>query len=87
MDNQHFKQFCQLLLNDVQAGKIKRQTAAYQIAGRMFDEKLLANKDIEEVVMLAGTLELPYHQATQEGSVEAYEKEWQSLLTKINNLE
>lgn len=81
-----FKQYCQLLIEVSKRGKITRQTAAYMIAGWMFDVELKAIPEIEEIVFLAGSLEVPYHIATDIGNKQAYDKEWNKLVDKINNL-
>ncbi len=83
---QFFKQYCQLLMEVSKRGKITRQTAAYMIAGWMFDSELKAIPEIEEIVFLAGNLEVPYHIATEVGDKQAYDMEWNKLLDKVNNL-
>lgn len=83
---QFFKQYCQLLTEISRKGKITRQTAAYMIAGWMFDSELKAIPEIEDIVLLAGKLEVPYHIATDSGDKQAYDMEWNKLIDKINDL-
>ncbi len=83
---QFFKQFAHLVLSLADKGKITRQTAAYKIAGWMSDEDLKAIPEIEEIVMFAGQLELPYHRATAEGTKNSYNKAWRELQKMLQRL-
>jgi hypothetical protein len=83
---QFFKHYCQLLIEVSKRGKITRQTAAYMIGGWMFDSELKAISEIEEIVFLAGSLEVPYHIATDAGNKQAYDMEWNTLVDKVLNL-
>lgn len=69
-----FKQFAQLFVYLANGGSITRQTAAYKIAGFMSDDELTAIPGIQEIIMLAGELELPYHHATPKGDKASYDK-------------
>lgn len=81
-----FKQYCQLLIEVSKKGKITRQTAAYMIAGWMSDNELISIPEINEIVFLAGSIEVPYHIATDRGDKQAYDMEWNKLVDKVNNL-
>ena len=81
-----FKEYCQLYIEIGNKGKITRQTAAYIIAGSMFDRGLKEIPEIEEIVTLAGILELPYQHATDNGDKQTYDTEWNKLVDKIRNL-
>lgn len=83
---QFFKQYSQLYIELSKKGKITRQTAAYIISGWMFDSELKSIPEIEEIVMFASYLEVPYHIATAEGDEHAYDIEWNKLVDKIQNL-
>lgn len=83
---QFFKQYCQLLIEVSKRGKITRQTAAHMITKWMFHTELGVIPEIKEIVFLAGSLEVPYHIATDIGDKQAYDMEWNKLVDKINDL-
>lgn len=83
---QFFKEYSQLLLDVAEKKLITRQTAAYIIAGFMFEKELVERREINDILFHAGRLELPYAHATDEGTKEVYEKEWNEFVQKINSL-
>lgn len=81
-----FKLFAQLFVRLANEGKINRQTAAYKIADLMSVDELTAIPEIEEIILFAGELELPYHQATPNGDKASYDKQWTTFQKMIHRL-
>jgi len=83
---QFFRHLSLLFLSLADKGKITRQTAAYKIAGWMFDKELTTIPEIKKIAMFAGQLELPYPHATAKGDKASYDKAWQKLQKMIQRL-